>query len=260
MNNKLSVSPTITMSLVFLSLAYPVKSFAQDAMKSKSVNTSVVSQKQLTTINTGNKHIKSKSVLLSGAANQMSIDGISDEMERKQIEKKLFGGSSNELEVLYDSGNTVSIDNYYLSNPEAKRQEVKRFEQAREQVKEGIKQPQQKHVEQIMKGHFPISPDVISFSSVSKKQVLRDIPQLEHNIFVVGDDKYSLQWIEYNKEELLRFGAVGILTKVDSMVRFKEILEQVKPLSLMPVSADFVQKEFGVTNYPVLITNKGEFR
>lgn len=180
---------------------------------------------------------------------------------QQQIEQAIYGGKLPTT-IIADFGATVSIDKYYLPNPEAKpkRQVQQEVDKANADIQRQMQQPDEKHKQQILKGHFPIKPDFISLSTVNKKQILRKIEGIEHNLFVIGDDKYSLDWVKFNKEELKRFGAAGVLTKVESMERYEEIARLVAPLSLLPVQADFISTNFGVNNYPVLITNQGEFR
>ncbi len=259
------------MSLLCLSAAMPLdiciaqvnqqnKNVQSTRQLNKNVSTSNKNQRYVTTKNIGSNTTTNSPKKAGSSINKSALAKLTDENTRQQIERKLFGGSATELIVIHDSGNTVSIDNYYLENPEIKPKTAQEVKQLKTDIDKGLNSPQDNHINQIQKSHFPVSAKSISFSAVGKKQVLRSIPQLEHNLFVIGDDKYSLKWLEFNKAELIRFGAVGILTQVKSMARFQELIKQVKPLSLMPVSGDFIKEEFGVNNYPVLITKQGEFR
>jgi integrating conjugative element protein (TIGR03765 family) len=253
------VALSVGASLICSSVLSVSPASAQNIIKSKSVRTNSV---KTTNINSNNVREQLSELKQDEVYNVDGVGNVLSESTKRQIIQKLHGGNGSPLKVLHDSGNTVSIDNYYLSNPEAKpqRQVKSEIEEANKRREKNWNTPKPQYVNQIIKGHFPVKAEVITLSSLGRKQILRDIPNLEHNMFVVGDDEYSMEWLSTNKEELLRFGAVGILTQVSSSEKFKEILEFAKPLSLMPVSADFITENFGVTNYPVLITQQGEFR
>lgn len=175
--------------------------------------------------------------------------------------KKMLGGALN-AEVIHDSGNTVSIYSFYDKRPDIKTQAEKRakMKALRAEIDKKMTEPDKAIMAAIQKGHYPVSPSKIKKSMIMRPNVLRDIPQLQFNLFVIGDDKYSLEWFSVNKEELIRFKAAGVLTSVRTREAFEKIAKLVKPLTLMPVNADFIQEEFDVTYYPALITKKGVFR
>jgi len=222
-----------------LGLSLSVQS--QDFVDSKYVNGNVKSAK---------KQIEQKT----------RLDEVANEYE-KEILERLYG-EKLETTVIYDSGNTVSIDRFYKKEVGVKTQQQKRedFASAKKSIESQMQEPSNETKRLLEQGHFPVKPEVISLSTMHRAEILRDIPQLEHNIFIVGDDEYSLAWLRENKAELVNFGASGVLTEVQSLERFKQIVEEFRPLSFLPISGDFAKLNFGVDSYPVLITKKGEFR
>lgn len=175
--------------------------------------------------------------------------------------KSVWGENKN-IKVIHDSGNTVSINEFYRKVEGSAAPKNNKLALNKELAKalKKMGKPDSEIIEKIKKGHFPVAPEIITVSSVVKKVNLRDIPHIQENMFIVGNDNYSLQWAIDNKDELIRFNAIGVLTKVESIDEFKKIKRLLKPLRLMPVSADFISSNFDVWTYPVLITAKGEFR
>jgi len=174
---------------------------------------------------------------------------------------KAWGINPN-IKVIHDSGKAISINEYYRKIDGAPSAEQTKVTVAKEMGKALKKQsvPDKEIIKQIQKGHFPVSPSIITISHIVKPVNMRSIPNVQENLFVIGNDKHSLRWVMDNKEELINFNATGVLTKVDSIKEFKKIRDMLVPLRIMPVSADFITTNFDVWTYPVLITPKGEFR
>lgn len=166
------------------------------------------------------------------------------------------------LKVIHDNGKGISINNYYRKSEKALEGNARKSaikEQLVDTLRK-LKTPDEDIISAIRKGHFPVAPKVITISTVMERAILRDIPNVQENMFVIGNDEYSLNWAKDNKQELLRFNAVGVLTAVKDEAQLRKIHELLKPLKLMPISADFISKHFDIWTYPVLITPKGEFR
>jgi integrating conjugative element protein (TIGR03765 family) len=168
--------------------------------------------------------------------------------------------SKERLTVTHDSGKAVAIGEYYTPNIQQSKE--KRSSLLKEEAVKALRKhliPDQDIIAAIQKGHFPVKPDVIKLSRTAVTE-MRDIPQIQENMFVIGNDEFSLEWAVKNKSELLKFKAIGLLTKVKSRKELMDIYELLKPLRLMPISADFVSDNFDVWVYPALITQKGIFR
>lgn len=166
----------------------------------------------------------------------------------------------DKLTVVGDNGKGVSIGEYYTPNIQSSKKEKSNL--LKEEAVKALRKhhmPDKDIIAAIQKGHFPVTPEAIKLSRTAVTE-MRDIPQLQENMFVLGNDDYSLKWAIENKEELLKFNAVGLLTKVKSRKELMEIYELLKPLRLMPIDASFVSDNFDVWVYPALITQKGVFR
>lgn len=107
---------------------------------------------------------------------------------------------------------------------------------------------------------FPVTPEFIKRIVLPGTTITKDMPELPRPLFIIGNDKFSMQWLNANKAELERFQAAGIITKVDSQQEFEAIQEAVSPLPLMPMSADALAEEMGVPGYPIMITGRGFFQ
>ena len=76
-------------------------------------------------------------------------------------------------------------------------------------------------------------------------------------IFIIGSDAYSKRWIVDRKNELLKFGAHGVLVQAATEADLKSIAELVAPLKLSISQGDELADIYGITRYPVLIHNGG---
>jgi integrating conjugative element protein (TIGR03765 family) len=210
-------------------------------------------------VNVINKLAVGIALLGSACVHANTVDEVSASYEKKAL-NELLGGKLK-TEIIHNSGNTVSIYKFYNKNPDSKSEKEKEAEliRVKKEIAAGMKKPSNEIKAAVEKGYFPYSSSEIKLSTLYKKNIRRDIPQLEHNIFVIGNDKYSLDWLKQNKDELMRFGASGIMTKATSRKEFIKFSKIARPLSIIPLEADFIKSKFGVTHYPVLITNKGEF-
>lgn len=107
---------------------------------------------------------------------------------------------------------------------------------------------------------FPVEPEVIKRIVLPGTQLLKEFPALPRPLFVIGNDSFSLNWLRTNKQELERFQAAGVLTKVANQQEFEAIQREAAPLLLMPMPADALAAEMGVPGYPIMITGQGFFQ
>ena len=114
-----------------------------------------------------------------------------------------------------------------------------------------------KHVMNMM---FPVMPETIKQVTLPGTRIIKSFPALPQPLFIIGDDTFSLQWLQSNKAELERFHAAGIVTKVASKQEFEEIQRLAHPLLLMPMPADALATEMGIPGYPIMITGQGFFQ
>ncbi|NRB78355.1 MAG: integrating conjugative element protein [Saccharospirillaceae bacterium] len=168
--------------------------------------------------------------------------------------------------VLKDATNLTPISYFFnTSDPKEKFGNSLR-EQIISQWEDGIKKmenekPETKeaYAKMMIDQMFPVVPEKLR-SMHLMVPVIKDLPQIQRPIFIIGDNQASLEWLVNNKEELIRYGAEGVLTKVDTYESFQRIQELALPLRLQPVNADFLFHEFGVNGYPLLLTKQGFFQ
>ncbi len=80
-------------------------------------------------------------------------------------------------------------------------------------------------------------------------------PHLTRPIFVMGDDKFSIEWAKEHAAQLKQMGAIGIITNVGSGSRTIKIEREIG-LTLIPASLEGIEKYVQVTHYPFLWTSK----
>lgn len=71
-------------------------------------------------------------------------------------------------------------------------------------------------------------------------------------LFIIGNDKYSLEWAITNAAYLQSIHALGIITHVKSSDDVK-MMEVKTRLPLLPANINGLSKLIGTTHYPVLI-------
>lgn len=160
--------------------------------------------------------------------------------------------------VIYDSGNAYPmsqwVDDDLLDDT--------RTEQTPEQMARAVEMALDsfKTDDAQLPKIFPVEPKIIRPITLPGSKMLKDLPTLPQPMFVIGDDDYSLQWFEANREILVQYGAVGMLTHVDSRETWEQLQRLVAPLQLYPLNADMLAQEFGVPGYPILVTKAGFFQ
>jgi integrating conjugative element protein (TIGR03765 family) len=160
--------------------------------------------------------------------------------------------------VVFDSGSASEISNWVDSDMFETIEGQLNVEQMQQMVKAGLESldPTQAKVPQV----FPISPQLIKSNPLPGTQIIKKIPDLPQPLFVIGNDDYSLRWFKANKHELMRYGAMGILTTAKNQTEWEFMQELVAPLKLFPMNADVLVDQLGLPGYPVLITKGGFFQ
>jgi len=77
---------------------------------------------------------------------------------------------------------------------------------------------------------------------------------LPRPMFVVGDNQDSYQWISKNLNAFNKINAIGLVVSANNLDALKQLKKAVGDLTLMPVNGDALSKKFGVSCYPVLIS------
>ncbi|MDN2483831.1 DUF2859 domain-containing protein [Vibrio agarivorans] len=109
---------------------------------------------------------------------------------------------------------------------------------------------------------FPIEPTIKQ--RVMPAQYMPLNPEYKEAILMpmaaIGTDRYSLQWLELNKEEIANMGSIVFVTQIENFADFQMLQTRYPTLQFMPVNAEAALGQFGVDFYPVLITRDGIFQ
>lgn len=136
------------------------------------------------------------------------------------------------LIVIKDSGNTTPIG-IYLSSLHTKRKNTHK-------VKEHIQ------VNQIL---YPTKSELTPGKVKTHHLAFKKMPI---SIFVVGDDKLSVEWLKKNSGYIKRIHATGLITNVKSQQRVTKI-EKATGVILIPASMVGMSSLTGTNHYPFLI-------
>ena len=100
---------------------------------------------------------------------------------------------------------------------------------------------------------FPFQAQGMTVGTVTTQNV--NFKQLTTPIFLMGSDPTSIAWLQKYKDRLIALGAQGFLIQASSMddvSNVKSIAGNL-PVSMLPNSS--IGQSFGVSHYPVLISN-----
>ncbi len=76
-------------------------------------------------------------------------------------------------------------------------------------------------------------------------------------LFLVGADRWSVQWLQQNREHLLRLSAVGIIVAAKKEQELAILRQAAQGLRLYAMSAEAIASEHGIRHYPALIAPPG---
>ncbi len=102
--------------------------------------------------------------------------------------------------------------------------------------------------------YFPFETNKLSVSNPKKIE----IENLFVPIFVMGIDKYSIDWFMSSIEELSKSGAQGVVVQADSYERFVKLqaYARKKGIYLNVSYGDPIAEAYGITTYPTLLVSK----
>ncbi len=89
---------------------------------------------------------------------------------------------------------------------------------------------------------------------VVEKQATQN-PLLSQPIYLVGDDPLSQKWLKEYSEQLKKLHAVGFIVNTDNSSSLAE-LEQQFAITFIPIEGSAFKERFGLTHYPVLISQQ----
>ncbi|WP_210467511.1 PFL_4695 family integrating conjugative element protein [Vibrio crassostreae] len=154
----------------------------------------------------------------------------------------------------------VNVDEY--PNLDKKTEQQKQNEEFTQRVIQGQVSKEEIY-DMYQKVMFPvvptkISPRVMPTRSVSVNEgyeVALSVP-----LSVIGMDKYSLDWLELNKEEIKRNGSLVLLTQVENMSDYELLRTHYPDLQFLPINAEEAMEKIGIDFYPVMMTRYGIFQ
>ena len=76
-------------------------------------------------------------------------------------------------------------------------------------------------------------------------------------LFLIGADRWSLQWLQQNQTRLAELQAVGMVIAVDTESDLSILRQAAGQLQLMPASGEAIARHLGLAHYPVLIAPPG---
>jgi len=153
-----------------------------------------------------------------------------------------FAGVGSELTVIHDSGNTQSLTP--LLNETL----------GRRPNQTPVPPPPVKNLYNPNQ-RFPVITPGVQPGTVAWKPLPTALTV--QPFFVIGDDDLSLQWLEQRYDALVKLGAVGWLVNVRDRQRFEQLRDFAGDLMLVTQPATNLVEQFGLTRYPVLVTNGG---
>lgn len=160
--------------------------------------------------------------------------------------------------VIYDSGNAYNMSQWVdedLTEDLRTKESPKQMARAVEMALDSFKVD-----EHSLPKIFPVEPSIIRPITLPGTQMRKNLPTLPQPMFVIGNDEYSLKWFEANRDVLVQYGAVGLLTRVSDKAEWEQLQRLVAPLQLYPMNADMLAQELGVPGYPIMVTKAGFFQ
>ncbi len=79
---------------------------------------------------------------------------------------------------------------------------------------------------------------------------------LAQPIFIVGADRFSLQWLEVNRARLREINAYGMLVQADTVADVTKVARVAQGLNIVPVSGSDIARQLALKHYPVLISRE----
>jgi integrating conjugative element protein (TIGR03765 family) len=91
----------------------------------------------------------------------------------------------------------------------------------------------------------------------------RSVPALQGKmagarpLFLIGADRWSMQWLQQNQARLAELHAVGMVVDVDAESDLNILRQTAGQIQLIPASGEAIANELGLQHYPVLIAPPG---
>ena len=146
-----------------------------------------------------------------------------------------------DLEVLYDSGQSWSIDRYFeplLSKAE---------ESSARQPPLDAPELGANYLNELL----PIRSPGLTPGPVAKRTLKLPIPVA---FFMIGSDDHSLGWLAQNRAALKKAGAVGLLVDAIDESDLSAVAAVAKGLPITPGGGDDIASALGIKHYPFAVT------
>lgn len=85
----------------------------------------------------------------------------------------------------------------------------------------------------------------------------KNMGYLSRPMFLIGSDKFSLDWLQARRTALLKLDAFGWLVQANTIHDVERVLRSANGLRIVPASVEQIAQEHGLTHYPVLISSDG---
>ncbi len=155
------------------------------------------------------------------------------------IVMSLGWGSSGALTTIYDSGNTVDINNYLRILKERTL---------------GAPAPLPDSAVTRLPTFFPLKTVGLSPGEVNSHDAY--YPGLPNPLCVVGADQYSRAWLAANRQALTKAHAFCWIVQANSMSEVQALRAIGRGVQMLPSSGNDLITYYGIDHYPVLITQR----
>lgn len=162
-----------------------------------------------------------------------------------------------EPEIIYQStvGNPVPIDKYISGLSQNKKVTIDKDPDIKTKLIEELKKRGRRHGSYSNRNVIlPIQTPTLSPGNLSSKDEY--FPDLVVPLFVVGSDDLSISWLDSFREQLIKIGAIGWIVQAETEEDLRNIATAGRGLKFMPANGDYLSKQYNITHYPVLITQR----
>ncbi|MDY6216095.1 integrating conjugative element protein [Actinobacillus porcinus] len=78
--------------------------------------------------------------------------------------------------------------------------------------------------------------------------------------FLVGYDDVSMDWLNANRDKLIKLQATGLVINVKTEAELQALRDILPELTFMPAPADSLSERLGIQHYPLLLTSEGIYQ
>ena len=101
---------------------------------------------------------------------------------------------------------------------------------------------------------IPFRTAGLTVGRLASQQRAKGPVKLHRPFFLVGTDASSIRWLTRNQQALAKLNAVGFVISADSTGAFLVLHNAAKGLDLAPADGTLFVDAYGLTRYPVLVT------